>query len=63
MNSHNKCLRREIRKMSVYGQVNLAWTQVDFDQLFVRGHEIKFHNFTTMSIGDSLHVMSNSIEK
>ena len=45
MTTHNICFLREIRKKSIFRQVNLAWT-VDFDSLLVHGKVIKFDNST-----------------
>ena len=47
MSTHNICFLREIRKMTIFGKVNLG-RQADFDHLLVRGQVIKFGNSSSL---------------
>ena len=58
MSNHNIRFLREIRKMSIFGKVNLGLTsEVNFDHFLIRGQVIKFDNSTTLqkrTINESL---------
>ena len=60
MSTHNICFLREIRKMPIFGQVNLVG-QVDSDHLLVREQVVKFDCYAVHML-DSSHSCLRDIE-